>query len=137
MNHEVTKKQNLLDEKGNLNEPGYSKTEVFHYDRKQIKVAKFKIKEWDYYFVGNKKYGLCLTVGDNGYVGSIGNVAYKTKNTTINFDNDGVVRHLHGTRKNFAKDKDLIIDIKLYNAPLESMFIATPFKKKKHFYFLI
>ena len=72
MNHEVTKKQNLLDEKGNLNEPGYSKIEVFHYDRKQIKVRKFKIKEWDYYFVGNKKYGLCLTVGDNGYVGSIG-----------------------------------------------------------------
>ena len=51
MNHEVTKKQNLLNKKGNLNEPGYSKTEVFNYDRGQIKVPKFKIKEWDYYFV--------------------------------------------------------------------------------------
>ena len=72
MNHEVKKHQNLLNEKGNLNEPGYSKVEVFNYDRKQIKVSNFKIKEWDYYFVGNRKYGLCLTIGDNGYVGSIG-----------------------------------------------------------------
>ena len=71
MNHEVTTKQKLLDNKGNLNEPGYSKKEVFEYDRKQIKVAKWKIKEWDYYFIGNKNYGLCLTFGDNGYVGSL------------------------------------------------------------------
>ena len=71
MNHEVIKKQKLLDKKGNLNEPGYSKVEVFEYDRKQIKVPKYKIKEWDYYFVGNKNYGLCLTFGDNGYVGSL------------------------------------------------------------------
>ena len=71
MNHEVTKKQKLLNESGNLNEPGYSKKEVFEYDRKQIKVAKWKIKEWDYYFVGNKNYGLCLTFGDNGYVGPL------------------------------------------------------------------
>ena len=35
MNHEVTKKQNLLNKNGNLNEPGYSKTEVFNYDRGQ------------------------------------------------------------------------------------------------------
>ena len=39
MNHEVKKHQNLLNEKGNLNEPGYSKVEVFNYDRKQIKVS--------------------------------------------------------------------------------------------------
>lgn len=169
MNHEVTKKQNLLDEKGNLSEPGYSKVEVFNYDRKQIKVAKFKIKEWDYYFIGNRKYGLCITVGDNGYVGSlafthldfinlteidnsdlilfplgklklpntssIGNISCKTKKTEINIDNDGNVRHIYGTRKNFAKDKDLIIDIKLYNPPSESIYVATPFNKKKHFYY--
>ena len=169
MNHEVTSKQKLLDNKGNLNEPGYSKKEVFEYDRKQIKVAKWKIKEWDYYFVGNKNYGLCLTFGDNGYVGSlafthldfnakteidapdivafplgkfklpntssIGNAEYKTKITEIHFDNDGVTRHLYGKRINFTKDgKDLVFDIELYNEPEESMFIATPFKKKKHFY---
>lgn len=169
MNHEVTKRQKLLNEKGNLNEPGYSKKEIFEYGRNQIKVSKFKIKEWDYYFIGNKEYGLCLTMGDNGYVGSlgfthldfknlteidnpdlvifplgkmklpntssIGNAAYKTKKTDLHFDNDGIVRHIYGTRKNFAKDKDLVIDIKLYNAPEETMYIATPFKKKKHFYY--
>ena len=170
MNHEVTRKQKLLNESGNLNEPGYSKKEVFEYDRKQIKVAKWKIKEWDYYFVGNKNYGLCLTFGDNGYVGSlafthldfntrteidapdivalplgkfklpntssIGNAQYKTKKTEIHFDNDGKIRHLYGTRKGFTKDgKDLIFDIELYNEPEETMFIATPFEKKKHFYY--
>lgn len=169
MNHEVIKKQNLLNEKGNLNEPGYSKKEVFIYDRKQIKVAKHKIKEWDYYFIGNRKYGICLTMGDNGYVGSLGfthldfvnkteidnpdivlfpmgkfklsntsskgNAFYKTKNTEIHFDNDGKIRHLYGTRKNFAPGRDLIFDIKLYNEPEESMYIATPFDKAKHFYY--
>lgn len=169
MNHEVSKRQNLLNEKGNLNEPGFSKKEVFNYDRKQIKVAKSKIKEWDYYFIGNKDYGLCLTVGDNGYVGSlafthldfknqteidgpdivlfpmgkfklpntssVGDVFYKTKKTEIHFDNDGTTRHLYGTRKNFTKDKDLIFDIKLTNAPEETMYIATPFNKKNHFYY--
>lgn len=170
MNHEVIIKQKLLNEFGNLNEPGYSKKEVFEYDRKQIKVAKWKIKEWDYYFVGNRNYGLCLTFGDNGYVGSlsfthldfnnrteidapdivafplgkfklpntssIGNAEYKTKLTEIHFDNDGNKRHLYGKRINFTKDgKDLIFDIELFNEPEESMFIATPFKKKKHFYY--
>ena len=61
MNHEITKAQRLLNEQGNLNEPGYSKKEVFEYNRKDIKVSKLKIKEWDYYFIGNKKYGLCLS----------------------------------------------------------------------------
>ena len=42
MNHEVATKQKLLNENGNLNEPGYSKKEVFEYDRKQINVAKWK-----------------------------------------------------------------------------------------------
>lgn len=169
MNHEVIKKQNLLDKFGNLNEPGYSKKEVFNYERKQVKVAKWKIKEWDYYFIGNKEFGLCLTMGDNGYVGSlgfthldfinlteidnpdiiafpmgkfklsntssIGNASYKTKNTEIHFDNDGKIRHLYGIRKNFAPGKDLVFDIKLYNEPEESMYIATPFEKKKHFYY--
>lgn len=169
MNHEVTKVQDLLDEKGNLREPGYSKVEVFKYDRNQIKVRKSKIKEWDYYYVGNKDYGLCLTFGDNGYVGSIGfthldfnartekdnaeiiafpmgkfklpntskigNASYKTKKTEIHFDNDGKVRHLYGKRIKFHKDEDLIFDIKLLNEPEESMFIATPFNKPKHFYY--
>ena len=66
---------------------------------------------------------------------SVGDVFYKTKKTEIHFDNDGTTRHLYGTRKNFTKDKDLIFDIKLTNAPEETMYIATPFNKEKHFYY--
>jgi hypothetical protein len=169
MNHEVTMKQKLLNDMGNLNEPGYSKKEIFEYDRGQIKASKWRIKEWDYYYVGNKDYGLCMTYGDNGYVGSvsfthldfknkteidspdivafpfgkmklpntssIGDVSYKTKNTEIHFENDGKVRYLYGSKKNFTEGKDFIFNITLSNNPEESMFIATPFKKKKHFYY--
>ena len=59
---------NLLDEKGNLCEKGYSFCPCKKYNRNDIKVNKFRIKEWDYYYVGNKERGLALTVADNGYM---------------------------------------------------------------------
>ncbi|MDO4207914.1 MAG: DUF2804 family protein, partial [Lachnospiraceae bacterium] len=50
-NHEVSQIQPLLDEKGNLREPGWSRSLVQQYDRTKIKASKFRIKEWDYYLV--------------------------------------------------------------------------------------
>ncbi|MBE6127617.1 MAG: DUF2804 domain-containing protein [Erysipelotrichaceae bacterium] len=58
----------LLDEKGNLCEAGYAFSLVKHYDRDAIKAGKSRIKEWDYYYIGNADYGLALTVADNGYM---------------------------------------------------------------------
>lgn len=58
----------LLDNNGNLAEPGYAFSLVKRYDRKLIKAHKCRIKEWDYYYVGNKDDGLALTVADNGYM---------------------------------------------------------------------
>ena len=50
-NHEILDRHDLLDEKGVLIEPGWSKALITRYDRKQIKAPKFRIKEWDYYLV--------------------------------------------------------------------------------------
>ncbi|MCI1244797.1 MAG: DUF2804 domain-containing protein [Bacilli bacterium] len=58
----------LLDEKGNLAECGYAFSLVKTYDRKAIKAPKGRIKEWDYYYVGDKERGIALTIDDNGYM---------------------------------------------------------------------
>lgn len=58
----------LLDEKGNLAEPGYAYSLVKGYDRSAIATSRWRIKEWDYYYIGNKDCGCALTVADNGYM---------------------------------------------------------------------
>ena len=59
----------LLDEKGNLNEAGYAFDLVSEYRRSDIKAAKSRIKEWDYYFITDGEYGIALTIDDNSYMG--------------------------------------------------------------------
>ncbi|NCA67255.1 MAG: DUF2804 domain-containing protein [Clostridia bacterium] len=71
MQHEVTKKQPLLNKEGIIAEPGYAKTMVWQYNRAGIKTAKALIKEWDYYYIGNDYYALCLTIADMGYIGAL------------------------------------------------------------------
>ena len=61
----------LLDEKGNLIEPGYSSTLIREYRRDMIKGLKWRIKEWDYYYIGNQDYGLCLTISDVSFLALI------------------------------------------------------------------
>ena len=68
-NHEVTKRQLLLDEKGELREPGWSRKPVQRYVRKMIKAPGFRIKEWDYYLVLNEHFAGAFTVSDDGYIG--------------------------------------------------------------------
>ena len=58
----------LLNSEGNLNEAGFAYSLVKEYDRNDIKAKKSRIKEWDYYYVGNNKYGFALTIDDNSYM---------------------------------------------------------------------
>lgn len=58
----------LLDENGNLMEAGYAFSLVKEYDIKAIKAKKSRIKEWDYYYIGNDNYGIALTMDDNAYM---------------------------------------------------------------------
>ncbi len=68
---EITSPAPLLDENGDIKTPGYSKKYYLQYDRNQIKAKKIRIKEWDYYYIGNQKWGLCLTISDAGFIGVI------------------------------------------------------------------
>lgn len=71
MQHEITKPTLLLGKDGNIIEPGYCKRLLYQYDRKAIAAKKSRIKEWDYYYVSNKEFALCLTIADMGYVGGL------------------------------------------------------------------
>ena len=68
-NHEVTKVQALLDDNGNLREPGWSKSLVQKYKRASVKAPGFRIKEWDYYLVVNRDFAAAFTISDDGYIG--------------------------------------------------------------------
>lgn len=68
-NHEVTRRQLLLDKHGNITEPGWSRRQLQEYSREQIKAPKFRIKEWDYYLVVGDDCAVAFTLSDDGYVG--------------------------------------------------------------------
>ncbi len=69
MQHEITERKPLLDEKGHLTEAGYAKKLILDYKRAAIKAASCRIKEWDYYCITNKDYAVALTIADNSYMG--------------------------------------------------------------------
>ena len=68
-NHEVTDKHFLLNNNGELTEPGWSRSLVQKYDRSMIKAPKWRIKEWDYYLILSDKFAGAFTISDDGYIG--------------------------------------------------------------------
>lgn len=90
-NHEVTKIQMLLDEQGELREPGWSRRMLQKYDRQMIKAPKWRIKEWDYYLVLSGSFGAAFTISDDGYIGlqsvsllRFGDVPWEHTETVLN-----------------------------------------------------
>ncbi len=69
MQHEIRRRQALLDRRGDLADPGYAKSLLPVYDRRDIRASRLRIKEWDYYLIVGPKHALALTVADNGYMG--------------------------------------------------------------------
>ncbi len=160
----------LLDEAGNLVQAGYSTFLAKEYSRSAIKAGKLRIKEWDYYYIGNEKYGIALTIADNSYMsmGSVsfldfvnktyitkskiglfskgklnlpstsetGDVSLHTKGLDISFTHEQNKRHIVASFNKFnEKEEDFRCDIFLEKTNEDSMVIATPFNKKKHFYY--
>ncbi|MBQ7599218.1 MAG: DUF2804 domain-containing protein [Clostridia bacterium] len=68
-NHEVTASGPLLDSRGELREPGWSRSLVQKYSRHSIKAPGWKIKEWDYYLVIGRDFAGAFTISDDGYIG--------------------------------------------------------------------
>ena len=63
-----------------------------------------------------------------------GDTKYRNKRADFEFNNFDGKRRLKASIKNFDGDKDFICEFTLSNEPPESMVIATPFNKQKHFY---
>lgn len=70
--HKIEKFSELLNSKGHLNEPGYAFKPFIKYNPKLIKACKWRIKEWDYFLIGNKEYALSVTLANNRYMGVAG-----------------------------------------------------------------
>ena len=90
-NHEVTTAQLLLDEAGELREPGWSRRMVQRYSRSMVKAPAWRIKEWDYYLVLADDFGVAFTISDDGYIGlqsvsllTFGDVAWEHTETVLN-----------------------------------------------------
>lgn len=64
-----------------------------------------------------------------------GSVKVEGKNYFVNFINEAGKRHISAKFINFHKKRDLIIEVDLELTTPHSMVIATPFKKKRHFYY--
>lgn len=159
----------LLDGRGNLSEPGYATALLKTYDRKAIKAGRLRIKEWDYYLITNDRWGVALTIDDNGYMGLLsasvldfsartettvspmfwlplgrtgfpassvsGDVKKTLKNASGSFEHTKEGRRLRFRIDKFKDGKPFSCDILLFDAPQDSMTIATPFQKRGHFYY--
>lgn len=64
-----------------------------------------------------------------------GKIEYKDDKCDFCFNVGNGKRQLHAFMKNFEDNHDITIDIDIFDEPEESMVIATPFKKKYHFYY--
>ena len=71
MQHEITKRQKLLNQNGHIMEPGFSRHLLWDYDRKDVHAPKWRIKEWDYYLIQTKDYAVAFTISDLAYLGMI------------------------------------------------------------------
>lgn len=122
----------LLNEKGDLCEAGFSFRMVKEYDRKKIKAGKSRIKEWDYYYIGNNSHGVAFTIDDNSLygLGSVSildfeNASYITKssmkfftNGKVGFPSSSAEGDITWQDKNYYlhfvnKDKKRQIDVKI------------------------
>ena len=100
-NHEITEVKPLLNKRGNLAEPGWSRKMVQQYRRKDIKASPFRIKEWDYYLIMSKDFGIAMTISDLGYIGMQSASFLDFKNRKEHTET--VINLLPMGKKNFAK----------------------------------
>ena len=168
MQYKLTKGP-LLNNDGNLIEAGYSTNLIREYDRNQIKASKMRIKEWDYYYIGNQSKGIAFTIADNSYMGlasvsildfeektfitrssmkfftngklnlpknsSDGEVVWKDKNYYLKFEIKNGKRKIQVKIKNYKDKNPFEANFELFDSTDESMVIAVPFNKPKHFYY--
>ena len=111
--HQVTQPSDLLNEDGTLKQIGWAKDLLLKYDRNRIKAPKFRIKEWDYYCILRKSYGIAFTISDLGYLGFV-------SVTMLDFEN----------RKELTKSTFILFPLGSFNMPFSSKEGDVIFQKK-------
>ena len=169
-NHEVTTPRDLLDGRGNLAEPGWSRHLVQRYDRSKIQAPAWRIKEWDYYLVMGRDFAGAFTISDDGYIGlqsvsllglgdkpwehtetvlntfplgklklpsssEKGETVYEDKRIQMRFSAGAGERRITCHFERFWNGMPFDCDIALRQPDMESMVIATPWDKPRHFYY--
>ncbi len=169
-NHEVTEERELLNDQGDLAEPGWSRHLLQRYDRGRIRAPKWRIKEWDYYLVMGRDFAGAFTISDDGYIGlqsvsllllgdrpwehtetvltpfpmgrlklppdsSAGETVYEDKRLQMRFSAGQGKRRITCHFERFHEGKPFDCDITLQQPEMESMVIATPWDKARHFYY--
>lgn len=69
MQHEITQAIPLLDEQGELTQPGWARRLLPVYDRSRVRGGPLRLKERDCYLVMNRQCALAITISDNRYMG--------------------------------------------------------------------
>ena len=69
MQTQITAPIPLLNDAGELTQPGYAKSLLPVYRRAHVKASPLRLKEWDYYLIANDRFAVALTIADNGYMG--------------------------------------------------------------------
>lgn len=169
MQHEITQRAPLLDEQGNVAQPGWARDLLPIYRRADIRAGKTRIKEWDYYIIYDDAFGIAFTIADNSYMGLIsatildftkpwektatimtalpmgayqlpetsvsGDTLYGDKRVQMAFRAQKGERQLSCRFNDFFEGKPLEAEIRLEQPKMDSMVIATPFEKARHFYY--
>ncbi len=168
--HEITEARELLNDRGSLAEPGWSRRLLQRYDRGRIRAPKWRIKEWDYYLVTGRDFAGAFTISDDGYIGlqsvsllrlgdepwehtetvlkpfpmgklrlppdsSAGETLYEDKRLRMRFLAGNGQRRITCRFERFCEGKPFECDITLAQPDMESMVIATPWDKDRHFYY--
>ena len=106
-------------------------------DNSYMGMASVSVLDFKNNHESTKSYIVWFTNGKVGLPSSSkdGSVKMVGKNYSMSFENINGKRHLVCSLKNLAKGKDFECDICLEETSESSMVIATPFEKKKHFYY--
>ena len=169
MQTQITAPIPLLNDAGELTQPGYAKSLLPVYRRAHVKASPLRLKEWDYYLIANDRFAVALTIADNGYMGldsisflhfdqvweqtksvmrwfpmgrtnlpetsASGDSTITGKNYALSFRHENGGRVLTFRMDDFRDGQPISGRITLTDEPPESMVIATPFAKPRHFYY--
>ena len=71
-NIQVTRPIELLDDNGNITQPGYAvKSDIYVYERSKIKANPTRIKEWDFYQINTDRYVAQINIFDISIGGAV------------------------------------------------------------------